>query len=117
MGRIQLEIGYQQHCDTWFRHVSVTDFTSWFSFKKPNHYKFYKLQNWIKEKVINYGESDQVYIEWMTLDKTGDQITRKVEGLTEIFAKVGGLSHWLKVIVGFIFLKYSLISFKIDAIN
>ena len=53
----------------------------------------------------------------MTFDTTGEDSSRKVEGLTEVAAKVGGLSHWLHTISGLILLHYSIICFKVDAIN
>ena len=53
----------------------------------------------------------------MTLDTTGTKITRKVESITEVFAKVGGISHILTFLSHFILMHYASMCFKVEAIN
>ena len=53
----------------------------------------------------------------MTLDTTGKHITRKVEGLIELFSKIGGISHILMFLSSFILIHYAYMCLKIEAIN
>jgi hypothetical protein len=75
------------------------------------------MPNYIKERVRNYGSNNHVYREHMHLKQSEYKIIRKVDGLTTVFAKVGGLIHMLTFAFHFTLVKYSLTCFKINAIN
>ena len=56
----------------WLRYTSIHDYYSWNPLVTRNNYYFFTLNRFIKERVINYGDNNQLYFEWITLDKDMD---------------------------------------------
>ena len=53
----------------------------------------------------------------MTIDPIQKVVTRRVEGIWEVFGKVGGIVNVITLISSYFLGKYSLLCFKIEAIN
>ena len=75
------------------------------------------LEDFLKEKLINHGDDNKVYFEWMTLDVRKIETKRVELNLLQVFGKVGGVTHILTMFLTYIFTKYAELNFKIDAIN
>jgi hypothetical protein len=55
--------------------------------------------------------------ERITIDTDMEEIERKVNGLGDVFGKVGGMQHLLVLVFSFFFKPYTLLTFRAEAIN
>ena len=62
-------------------------------------------------------EQDRLYVEYNTMDMTETIQTRKFYSLDDVFTKVGGVLHVIKIVSALIFCHYSKQSYNVDSIN
>ena len=60
-----------------------------------------KLKAWTPE------QKNSLYIEWMTLDPQEHTTTRRIQGLWDVFGKVGGISHVFTLAAALFFTQYA----------
>ena len=76
------------------------------------------MNDFDRARIKNYGE-DQPFLlfEWFTIDTREIRTFRRVMGLWEVVAKVGGIVNVFKILFAYLFNKYALINFKVHIIN
>jgi hypothetical protein len=66
VGKLQLEVGFQQHGDGIFRNYVMGDVTAFLQFGQQKSYSYYVLDRFIHAKTKSYDNS--VYWEYFTVD-------------------------------------------------
>ena len=58
-----------------------------------------------------------LYIEWVTISEREKIIQRRIQGLWDVFARVGGIINCFKMFAALFLTWFAEINFKIEAIN
>ena len=74
------------------------------------------MERILSGRLVDYTDN-LLYVEWMTLNVREKDLKRRIFGLWDVFAKVGGIINVFKLFASFFFTWYAEITFKIEAIN
>ena len=79
---------------------------------KARNFMYFKLSDYTKSSIFNYDDDGVVMKEWITLDSGAQMIERKVNSLSDVFGKVGGLQHLLILIFSMLFKHYTFVTYR-----